>query len=228
MKKYLGKLVLFFSLLGLAPSVNAGSLVMLDPTSVATDIDTNVLFDITRIIDQSGLSSTHTSGVTDFDTFTSSATTSVSEVSTIWSSAPGNTSGNIDFTLGGSYTISSFAVWTIAGPSEIAADFSLKDFTLLASDNSSFTGATTLGSFTASKPTNTTAVNAQVFDFTETTASYVRMEIANNYGGDRVRLNEVAFGAQAPAVPEPSSFVLLGLGGFGLAINAYRRHRTTA
>ena len=78
MKKNFGKLVLFFSLLALAPSVNAGSLVMLDPTSAATDIDTNVANDITRIIDQSGLSSTYTSGVTDFATFTSSATTSVS------------------------------------------------------------------------------------------------------------------------------------------------------
>ena len=29
------------------------------------------------------------------------------------------------------------------------------------------------------------------------------------------------------AVPEPSSFALLGLGGFGMAISAYRRYRTT-
>ncbi len=55
------------------------------------------------------------------------------------------------------------------------------------------------------------------------------MEIANNYGGEFVRLNEVAFGAQAPAaVPEPSSFALLGLGAVGLAIDAYRRRRAIA
>ena len=201
---------------------------MLDPTSAATDIPTIVPpYYITQIIDQSGLSSSYTSGVTDFATFTSSATTNNNNTTHIWSSSSGNTSGNIDFTLGGSYTISSFAVWTILGTSDPVANLSLKDFTLLASDNSSFIGATTLGSFTASKPDSSLTVNAQVFDFTATTASYVRMEIANNYGGNFVRFNEVAFGAQAPAaVPEPSSFVLLGLGGFGLAINAYRRRRT--
>lgn len=66
--------------------------------------------------------------------------------------------------------------------------------------------------FTASASTTT-------LSFTET--------VGGNNGGvvlDAVSVDEARIGA----VPEPSSFALLGLGSLGLAINAYRQRRTVS
>ena len=87
--------------------------------------------------------------------------------------------GNIDFSLGGSYTIDSLAIWNF-----LATDNStLKNFTLIASNDASFDTYTTLGSFSATAPGDSIySVPAETFSFTATTASYVRMEITSNFG----------------------------------------------
>ena len=49
----------------------------------------------------------------------------------------------------------------------------------------------------------------------------------NLYAQQPIYLFELGVGVTTVPVPEPSSFALLGLGGFGLAIGAYRRRRAT-
>ncbi len=217
---FFGNLVLALALMSLTSAAQAG-LVMLDPTGVTTNMGAGTGA-INNTINQSGLSSSYTSGVTDFTTFTTN-TTSTGGGSNVWVSATNTKTGNVDFNLGGSYDISAFAFWPVNVNN---STYTFKDFTLLAADNSSFTGATTLGTYTAVKNTDT---HAQVFNFTATTATYVRLEITSNFGAVSTGFNEAAFAEVTtpppPTVPEPSSFALLGLGGLGLALNAYRRRR---
>lgn len=96
---------------------------------------------------------------------------------------------------------------------------------MLAADNSGFTGATTLGSYTANDGTSdaSTAVPAQVFNFTATSAAFVRMTITSNYGAAGSGFGEAAFDAQFTAIPEPSSFALVGLVAAGFVV--YRRRK---
>ena len=179
--------------------------VMLDPTAVTTNMGQAGHSNIDNIINQSGLSAPYTSGVTDFATYTASATSAIATQSNSWASATNTTTGNVDFTLGGPTTIDNFALWNDTD------FFAVQDFTLLASVDSTFTMTTTLGSFTATHFGNNDAVVAQDFSFAATTASYVRMEITSNYGQVDTEFGEAAFG-EILSVPEPSKLTMLAIG----------------
>lgn len=174
-------------------------------------------------IDQSGLSAGYISGVTDFATYVAT-TTSVAGGSSFntWFSSAGVLTGNFDFALGGAQTIQSFALWD----DPQAALQGVNNFTLLASNTSSFATSINLGTFTALD----TDIHAQVFNFAPTTASYVRMQINSNFGSTFVTgFVEGAFqGASAPptAIPEPFTLSLFGTGLAGVV--ALRRRRRLA
>lgn len=173
--------------------------------------------DLPNLINQSGLSSHYTSGVTNFASYTATA---LGGDQYTWTAAQGNVTGNVNFSLGGTYTLDALSLWTLAGA---AQTISVKQFTLLASNSSSFATYTTLGTYTATEPaSNATSVSAQVFDFTKTSASYIRIEIQSNYGNANYSgMGEVAFAA---VVPEPSSLALCGIAGVvGLAGARLRR-----
>ena len=189
-------------LMSLAPSAMAG--LILDPTAVSTNMGT-FSGNINNIINQHGQVPGYTSGVTDFATYTNSATATPATASDLWTSADGATTGNVDFTLGGSYEIDAFAIWALISTN----GDNIGDFTLLASNDPSFTTFTTLGSFTPTYSPGS-PIPATVVTFTATTASYVRLEITSNNGGPDAGLNEAAFGVAA--VPEPSSLLMMGIG----------------
>jgi hypothetical protein len=190
-------------LMCLTPSARAD--VMLDPTAVSTNMGT-FSGNINNVINQAGQNPTYISGVTNFASYTASATATPANASDLWTSASGATTGNVDFTLGGPHAIDSFAVWALISTN----GDNIGNFTLLASNDASFTTTTTLGNFSPTYAAGS-PIPATVVNFATTTASFVRMEITSNNGGPDAGFNEAAFGSPG-AVPEPSSLVMTGLG----------------
>jgi hypothetical protein len=163
---------------------------ILQPASVSTDMGT-AAGAISNAIDQSGLSAGYTNQVTNFDAYIAAAPSHDNLLtSDFWASSIVTTTGNIDFDLGGTFFLQSFALWNLGGGS---AD-NIQGITLLADDNASFSSPVTLGSFTADPNTGPTgSVLAEVFSLTTASASHVRMQITSNYGGLVSALGEVAF-----------------------------------
>lgn len=181
---------------------------MLQPTGASTNMGSVTGFEPTYARDQSGLAASYTSGITDFDTFVPTTGTSGGGNSlTTWFSQFSIT-GNFDFTLGGLFTIQSFGYW--ADPQGVGQ--SVKSFTLLADDNAAFSSPVNLGTFTAADGTgiaNNATNFGQVFTFTPTEASFVRMQIQSNHGSTLTTgIVEAAF-----EVPEPSVIGLVGFAG---------------
>jgi hypothetical protein len=189
---------------------------ILQATGASTNMGSSNGTSPTNAINQSGLSAGYTSGVTDFDTYIAANPTNDGLNTNRWISNS-IAIGNFDFTLSGPVTIESFALWNNG-----AATSSVRDFTLLAADNALFTNASTLGSFTAAQTST-----PQVFTFAATSATYVRMQITSNYGFGLTIFREAAFEQQSVAVPEPSSFALMGLGVAGLGFAAHRRRKAS-
>jgi hypothetical protein len=205
-------------LMALVPSASAS--LILDPTAVTTNMGT-FSGNIDNVINQSGQTPTYTSGVTDFASYTASATAAPANASDLWTSGNGDTTGDVAFTLGGSYAIDSFALWGLVSTN----DGNIGSFTLLASNDVSFTTFTTLGSF---NPTYSAGspIPATVVTFARTTASYVLMEITGNNGGPDAGFNEAAFGFESiSAAPEPSSLLMAGIGIVSLMGYRLRRRR---
>jgi hypothetical protein len=193
---------------------------MLDPTAVSTNMGT-FSGNIENVINQSGQNPTYTSGVTDFASYTASATATPGNASDLWTSGNGATTGDVDFTLGGSYDIDSFAIWALVSTN----GDNIGDFTLLASDDSSFATFTTLGSFTPTYSPGS-PIPATVVTLTETTASYVELEITSNNGGPDAGFNEAAFGFEpSSAAPEPSSLLMVVIGIVSVLGHRLRRRR---
>jgi hypothetical protein len=202
-------------LMAIASTARADDII--DPTSVASamgSLGSGGYADLPNLINQSGLSTPYTSGATNFASYTNT-TTELGGDQYSWTSASCYVYGNVNFTLGGTYTLDALALWTLDGAAQTV---SVQQFTLLASNTPSFATYTTLDTYTATPPaTDATSVSAQVFDFAPTKASYIRMEIQSNYGNVNYSgMGEVAFAAVPE--PEPSSLFLCGIAGVvGLA-----------
>jgi hypothetical protein len=190
-------------LIAFAPSARATFIY--EPTAVSTNMGT-FSGNINNVIDQSGQNPGYTSGVTDFGTYTVSATATPANANDLWTSAANATTGNVDFTLGGTFEIDAFAVWALLSNN----GDNIGNFTLLASNDASFATTTTLGNFTPTYAAGS-PIPATVVNFTLTTASFVRMEITSNNGGPDVGFNEAAFGIES-STPEPSSLWMAGIG----------------
>jgi hypothetical protein len=199
-------------------SVPAHADAILDPTAVSTAA-TTAYGAPANLINQSGLSASYVSGQTDFATYAAS-TTVTGAVGDIWSTSASNIPIDLVFTLAGGadVTIDGLALWSFNAPNKSA----LRNFTLFASDDPSFSsGVTDLGDFVAAQ-LSTTAIPAQTFLFADTTAAYIDLEMTDNYGGGNIGFNEVAF-AQTVPVPEPASIMLFGAGAGGSILLRRRR-----
>lgn len=215
--------VLAVVLLIALPAPLTRATVLVQPISATTNMGAFPGSSASNTINQSGLSAGYLSAVTEFNSYIASNPTHDSVTnSNIWVSSSGSTVGNFDFALGTTYTIGSFVLWNQGGNE----NNNIVGFTLLAANNSAFTGATTLGSFTANPNTGQqSAVLPQVFTFTPRQASFVRMQITSNNGSASFTVfGEAAF--HDVVIPEPSSFALVGLCVFGAGLAAYRKRRT--
>ena len=186
----------------LGGSADAAPLVI-QPTAV--DVGTAGEFSAAvNMINQSGLLTPYTSGVTNFNAYTASALHMTND-DVYWTPDDfSTTSATIDFDLGGTFTIEAIAIWSRGANNQLR---SIRDFELFAADNA----AVSLGSF-VNPPNGVSGANdptpAQVYAFSPTSASHVRMVVSSINGGDTMQISEVAFGG----VPEPTSLALLGLG----------------
>lgn len=209
-------------LASLAPAARAGFI--LQPAAASASIGTtNGSPDNTR--NQSGLSAGYTSLVTDFDAYIASAPThnSFLDVNLWLASAE---SGNLDFDLGGTFTIESFALWNRGSSHSV----NVRDFELLADDNAAFSSPTSLGAFVANSNTGPFfAVLPEVFTFAPSSASFVRMRIVSTSFsaiGIVPLVGEVAFEAQpavTAAAPEPATLTMFGLFAPALLFGLRRR-----
>jgi len=194
---------------------NAGLILQVDSaTSNMGEYATSWVTD--NAIDQSGLSIGYTSGIDDFDDYLALNPTQTTSPNETWFSISGVSSGFFDFSLGGIYNIESFALWNESqnGGQGVNA------FNLYADDNINFTTATLLGNFSAIEGLNI----AEVFEFSATAASYIRMEVLSNHGSSCcVGIMEVAFEVSTVDVPEPSTLAIFALGMIGLASRRFKK-----
>lgn len=178
-------------------SVHAASIYQ--PVGVSTDMGSFATFEPIFTIDQSGLAAGYVSGVTDFDTFVA-ATNTVSGGGSFntWFSQSGDTTGNLEFDLGGSFAVDSLALW--ADPQ--GAGQTVNNFNLLADDNALFSSPILLGNFYAVDGTSDATNFGQIFAFSTVVASHFRIEILSNHGSTLTTgLVEVAFEASPVPVP---------------------------
>ncbi len=177
----------------------------------------NIFGGTENLINQGGLSATYTSGVTDFDTFTSTTTGFNGNFnnglgSFAWFGGP----VSFDFTYDTLLTVDRFALWNQSGSA------SVNGFDLYASVSGLFDDLVMLGSFTAAQ-----GGPANVGSFAATNALGIRVVVNSNYGyNNSVRFDEFAVGGtvadvDADPIPEPISLGLLGLG--LLAMGARKR-----
>lgn len=180
--------------------------VILSPTAVINnELGESSFTSPADIINQSGLSSTFTSGVTDFDAYDPTGVSHSNVVGGQWLGEfpPFNIPGGaIDFDLGSVQTITRFAFWN-PNPGNGMADFNVYIDT--ASD---FSSATFVGSYFAAIGSAT----GQVFDTPDVSGQFVRIE-HNSFHGNRTGMGEIAFDAVVGplAVPEPATVALLAL-----------------
>lgn len=220
------KILISASLPALLLAFDVNATVILSPTAISQntlgDRDGNV--DIGNVIDQSGLSSAFTSGVTDFDTYLgSNPTHSFLAQNNEWFAPDGEFFGAIDFDLGAVYDVDRIAIWN-----EDATG--VAGFELFTSLDSTFAASTSFGIFALTNNTRDVDYLADVISLgTISSARYVRMSLLGFHPdefnvADQASLGEVAFSVTAANdVPEPASLVLGGLG--LLAAGTVRRRR---
>lgn len=221
-------------------SASANASVILTPLTVTTSSNSGITPD-ENIINQSGLSSGYTSGVTDFDVYIASNPLHGNSAKYHeWWSANNITSAVLDFDLGSLQSIDRLALWHEEGAGFTAADI----YTSI--DGLTFTLAVTINPLDNVSPGGLYMYPVEVFDLAggnAVSAQYVRMNLSGcaqqPFSGtlNACAVGEMAFsagGSQSggddegdesgePSLPEPATLGFLGLGLAGLAFRSRKR-----
>lgn len=166
---------------------------------------------IERTIDQSGLTAGFTSGVTDFDAYTSTNPLHSPILFFEWFAPIGTFVQTIDYDLGASYLVDRSAVWNEEswGASTVDIFTSTDDFIYAYVGSFGLTNHPVAG------------YPADILDLADSTTRYVRFQVkgipgddGDGYANQAVSLGEVAFSVAGGTqqVPEPASLALVGIG----------------
>ncbi|MES2460965.1 MAG: discoidin domain-containing protein [Armatimonadota bacterium] len=223
-------LLSFSALLSAVSALPASAQVILSPTAVLqnTGGNFNSYAGIGQTIDQSGLSTKFTSGVTNFNSYIAgNPLHSTFYFGNEWFSSEGVTASTITYDLGAVYSVDRLALWN----EEAAGINTLSVFT---STDPGLVTFTAVGNFTPTNNPDSIPYPAQVFSLLTTNARYVRLSVTGpqvpNDGTNLVGMGEIAFSTSAAvtpnAVPEPSEWLAMGMAGTsvcGLMVRARRR-----
>lgn len=213
MLKTLSLVTVGATVMALGAITQAEAAQIIQPQSASTDMGESSIFIIDNAINQSGLSATYTSGVTDFDTYVSGNPTNGFVGS--WISTMGTTAGSVTFDLGNVFGLDGMAMWGSVN------NFSVQNFDLFASLTGAEGSFVSLGSFVQDLELGDDP--AQVFNFNATTAQFIRMDIKDSYSPRNVGIGEVAFrAAEVTPEPVPEPMTIFGLAttlGFGALVN---------
>lgn len=165
-----------------------------------------------RTIDQSGLTVGYTSGVTDFASYVLQAPRHEGE------NSPQNYAASssipplvVDYDLGATHDVLQLAFWQYPH----ASSGPTIDFSVYTSNDPGFTNSAFVGSFTAlidGTGLGAPGTAMQVFDLTDTSARYVRMDVLRVDNANGTGWSEVAF--EVNVVPEPASICFATLAVF--------------
>jgi len=207
---------------------NALAGVVLSPVSgTASDTYSGGGTPISNTYDQTGLSPTFTSGVTDWNSYFAGNPLKGYVFSNEWFTNYGVTSATVTYDLGSVYKIDDFALWE-----EDAAGIGNTNV-LVSTDGVSYTPVLT--GIVPVQPTLGVDYGAQFFDFSTVAARYIELEInscpnpaaVGGYTG--CAIGEVAFEtATAGAVPEPATWALLLTGFAGIGVASHLASRKAA
>ena len=197
-------------LLGLSAMQMANATIISAVDVTATDSFPSPIFGTAEnLINQGGLLTGYTSGVTDFDTYiASNPLHSQHSAGNEWFTDFNISSALLTFNLGTSYLIDGIAVWVDehwgVGTIDVA----------VSTDNVTYTN---VGGFNPTDWPLSTDYGADVFRFAATSAQYVQLALSGcpqpisaEDGG--CGMGEVAFRAADASVPEPSTLALLCTG----------------
>ena len=176
--------------------------------------------DAAHVFDQSGLSSTFTSGVTDFATYMAGSPSHTFLYSGFeWFSSLGVHSGFFIFDLGAAYNLLHVADWN--------DEFSgLTSLTVSTCATAACAAPVAIGGGTPTNwPDTVTSYTADVFALSGASSRYLRIDMTGpqalaDYDG--LSMGEIAFDVTPAAAPEPSSLFLIASGALVFGIRRLR------
>jgi hypothetical protein len=174
-------------------------------SSVTTDLGTT-FGSINTIINQSGLDQAYTNGE-EVKSYLAKDPKHSFIFNNEWFSDNNRITGNVDFNLGGLFNVSSFILWN-------EESRGINEFKIITSTSSDFSNSVDKGSFTGVDNTNLANYSAQQYEFSSSSAQFIRLQILSAFNDlatplNNVGIGEVAFGVESNGVeitPIPFEF----------------------
>lgn len=199
------------ALSGLLPATVAHASAIIGANSVSTTVASlnNGLYPLKSLINQSGLSTGYSSGVTDFETYTAATVaTNAGGSPSYWHATESHATPRLTFKFNAPVVLDGLALWNLSG----ANKNSIKAFRLFADEgqllgsftaqlsNTNKTGGDAYGNSSRDedddeedRPRPSNNAFAQVFDFAAVSTSFITLTLDSTHGGRVGGFSEIAF-----------------------------------